>query len=224
MFYPKTLIGTAFDWYHFEYTVDYDNNKYSVKIADKVMPYLESDKIIPQGFIDNGGGTYFQTVLVTSNLGADVPNLEMYIKNFTVTTGETMWPEENALTVTDVLSSAATLNWNPLDTNGVTGYEIYKNDELIDTIMNPNQTSYTVSNLTGSTTYDFSVKPLFADTETYDKTLNISVTTGGVILRENMFQQLSAGRTHIIGANKNAAVKAWGGNSMGQTNSGMTKP
>lgn len=224
MFYPKTLIGTDFDWYHFEYTVDYDNNKYSVKIADKVMPYLESDKIIPQGFIDNGGGTYFQTVLVTSNLGADVPNLEMYIKNFTVTTGETMWPEENALTVTDVLSNTATLNWNPLDTNGVTGYEIYKNDELIDTIMNPNQTSYTVSNLTGSTTYDFSVKPLFADTETYDKSLNISVTTGGVILRENVFQQLSAGRTHIIGANKNTVVKAWGGNSMGQTNSGMTKP
>lgn len=221
--YAKDIIGTAFDWYHFEYTVDYDNNKYTVKINDAAIPFNESVTSIPQGFIDNGGGTYFQTVLVSSNLAADVPNLEMYIKNFKVTTGETMWPEINALTVSDVQSDAVTLNWQPLDTDGVAGYEIYKNDTLLETVRDPGQTSYTATGLTGSTEYTFCVKPIFSDENVYDDAPEVRVTTSGVTLRENRFRQISAGKTHIIGLNQDAAIKAWGGNSMGQANADIGK-
>lgn len=222
--YAKDLVGTAFDWYHFEYTIDYDSNKYSVKINDIAIPFNEDVTTIPQGFIDNGGGKFFQTVLVTSNLSASVPNLEMYLKNFKVTTGETMWPKTNALTVDGVSSDSATLTWNPQNADGVTGYEIYQNDTLLETITTPGQTSYTVTGLSGNKEYTFSVKPMFSDAAVYDSAPSIRVMTEGVTLRENKFRHLSAGRMHIVGLNNNAAIKAWGGNSMGQADDGITKP
>ncbi|RXZ79629.1 hypothetical protein EBB07_22400 [Paenibacillaceae bacterium] len=71
-----------------------------------------------------------------------------------------LWPENATITGTNVTQTGVTLTWPLINTiTGLTpeGYEIYQNDELIQTVPS-NVNQYEVTELTGGTAYRFEVK------------------------------------------------------------------
>jgi len=69
-----------------------------------------------------------------------------------------VWPQGSALTASNVGESSVTLTWaSAQDESGVTGYRIYKDSELIETVSG-NVNSYIVTGLTAGTDFRFSVQ------------------------------------------------------------------
>ncbi|MBQ4088094.1 MAG: fibronectin type III domain-containing protein [Clostridia bacterium] len=209
----QNLLGTENKNHHFEYTIDYDAGTYSVKVDDTFI--ASSGKTvfpIPDDFLANGGAKYFMISMRLQSVST-IADFELELKNFTVTTGGTMWPKQDALTVSDITASSAKLTWHPLATDGVTGYEIYQGDTLAATVTD---TSYELTGLSAGTNYTISVKPLFSDSRAYDSAPEISFVTGGFAAREGNLLQVSAGRTHLLGINQNERTHGFGDNSFGQ--------
>ena len=80
------------------------------------------------------------------------------------------------LTASNVTSSGLTLSWQAASDNvGVTGYDVYRNGSLIGTA---NGTSYNVTGLSASTSYQFTVKARDAAGNVSQSSSALSVTTG----------------------------------------------
>ncbi|WP_171628601.1 fibronectin type III domain-containing protein [Paenibacillus plantarum] len=70
-----------------------------------------------------------------------------------------VWPEGGAASATSVSATSATINWPvAIDPDGVTGYRIYKNNALLDTVSG-SVYAYNVTGLSPATTYTFAVEP-----------------------------------------------------------------
>ena len=83
------------------------------------------------------------------------------VEDYTVTFGASV-PDTQAPTVptglssSNITSSSATISWNASTDNvGVTGYEVYRNGSLVNTVTS---TSYNANGLTAGTTYAFTIK------------------------------------------------------------------
>ncbi len=212
----QSILGSEYKNHHFVYTIDYDAGTYSVMVNNTAITSSGKTEFpIPEDFLANGGAKYFMINMKLQSVST-IDDFVLELKNFKVTAGETMWPEQNALTVTDITTSSATLSWHPLSSVGVTGYEIYCDDALMATIADGATTSYTATALSAGTNYTFSVKPLFADSRSYDSVPFVSLSTSGFAAREGNLIQIAAGRTHMLGINKNERVHGVGNNSFGQ--------
>lgn len=83
------------------------------------------------------------------------------------------------LTVTNVLNTSATLNWNlGTDNYGIKSYEVYANDKLLFTTNNTAK-SYIANNLVAGTKYDFKVVAKDFGQNT-SEALTASATTSGI--------------------------------------------
>lgn len=99
--------------------------------------------------------------------------------NFTGSgTSDTTAPSApSSLTSTSVASTSVSLSWNASSDNvGVTGYKIYKGSSLAGTVSG-SATSYTVTGLTASTAYTFTVKAVDAAGNESAASNSLSVTT-----------------------------------------------
>ena len=209
----QNILGSENKSHHFEYIVDYDAGTYSVKIDDTAIASSGATVFpIPEDFKANGGARYFMINMKLQS-ASSIEDFVLELHNFKMTTGETMWPSTNALTVSDVTANSAKLTWHPLTTKGVAGYEIYNGNTLVATVT---ETSYTATNLTSGANYTFSVKPLFEDPRAFDSNPSATVSTGGFAAREGSLTDVAAGRSHMIGINKNERVYTYGDNSFGQ--------
>jgi len=111
------------------------------------------------------------------------------VEDYTVTFGEAI-PDTEAPTIpsglssSNITSSSATVSWNASTDNvGVTEYEIYQNGSLIG---NPTSTSYSVSGLSSSTQYAFTIKAKDAAGNVSDASSNLYVTTSDVSTTNNL--------------------------------------
>ena len=209
----QSILGSENKEHHFEYIIDYDAGTYSVKVDETAIASSGKTEFpIPEDFLSNGGAKYFMINMKLQSV-ASIEDFVLELQNFKVTTGETMWPSQNALTVSDVTANSAKLTWHPLATKGVTGYEVYNGDTKLATVTD---TSYTAVNLASGANYTFSVKPLFEDARAFDSAPTVSVATGGFAAREGSLTHIAAGRSHMIGINKNEKVYTYGDNSFGQ--------
>lgn len=69
-----------------------------------------------------------------------------------------VWPKTKTLSASNISASGLTLNWTAAaDSTGVTGYKIFKDGVLLDTVSG-NTTSYNVSGLSEITQYTFKVE------------------------------------------------------------------
>lgn len=209
----QSILGTENKNHHFEYILDYDAGTYSVKVdGTAITSSGKTEFPIPDDFLANGGAKYFMINMRLQSTAA-IDDFVMELKNFHVITGESMWPAKGAVTVSDITANSAKLSWHPLATKGVVGYEIYNGTTKLAEVTN---TTYTATGLVSDSTYTFSVKPLFSDSRAFDNAPTITVSTGGFAAREGNLTDIAAGRSHMIGINKNEKVYAHGDNSFGQ--------
>ena len=102
------------------------------------------------------------------------------------------------LTASETTSSSTKLSWTAsTDNTGIAGYEIYKDGTLIDTV---SASHYTVTGLSASTTYAFTVKAKNAAGNTSTSSNSVSITTSAIIIENVVFDSLS-GATYNSGTN-----------------------
>ena len=97
--------------------------------------------------------------------------------NFTITAGstDTLAPTAPTLSASGTTTSSTNLSWSGATDNvGVTGYQVYQNGVLIGTVTG---TSYSVTGLSSSTTYSFTVKALDAAGNVSASSNTVNVTT-----------------------------------------------
>lgn len=107
--------------------------------------------------------------------------VEDYTINITAATADTTAPTApTSLAASGTTASATTLSWTASTDNiGVTGYDVYQGTSVIGTTT---ATSYSVSGLTASTTYTFSVKAKDAagNVSTTSNAVNVTTLTNTV--------------------------------------------
>lgn len=128
---------------------------------------------------------------------------------------ESVWQQEQALYVTDVQNDSISIAWKLRTSENVASFDIFKNGQKLDS-MARDTTTYTFSGLEPSTSYELAVKITFASASNFDAERSITVSTGNFLARENAFTQISAGRSHFIGINKNGRLQSFGSNNHGQ--------
>lgn len=122
-------------------------------------------------------------IAYTSPIGA-AAGMEIFIDNIMITPqgggggGDTQPPSAPSnLTASNVAQNTLTLNWNASTDNvGVTNYNIYRNNTMIEQTGNAS-TTYNATGLSASTPYDFYVRALDAAGNISANSNTISVTT-----------------------------------------------
>ncbi|WP_161971674.1 GEVED domain-containing protein [Flavobacterium silvisoli] len=145
----------------------------------------------------DGGNTWSTLVAATPNDGTEavtIPNtpgttnrimvkgtnhifFDVSNANFTITAGstDTVAPTAPTLAASGTTQTTTNLSWSGATDNvGVTGYEVYKDAVLLGSTTS---TTYTVSGLTASTTYVFTVKAKDAAGNVSAASNGVSVTT-----------------------------------------------
>lgn len=126
-----------------------------------------------------------------------------------------VWPEDSAITVSNLTEAGLTLNWNKPDSK-VSGFTIYQGETKIASISG-NQLSYDLVGLTKGQTYTFKVEARYAQSPW---------STTGPALEQAMLSnwnpaiqgagKLAAGGRHTLLVDNSGNVWAWGQNDYGQ--------
>ena len=135
---------------------------------------------------------------------------------------ESVWADENALSVSAVGDTYITVSWEAASLDNVSSWEIYQNGVKISDAAKET-TSYTYGGLSSATSYELAVKAILADGTNYDTERKLTAYTGSFPARENLFVSLSAGRSHFIGINKNGKLQSFGSDNHGQSSTDLTE-
>lgn len=153
-----------------------NSGKLSFVLPENLSRCAVNVEVCTQSIIPVTHGQY--QVAVVSSAGTS------NIATFTVTDNSTPTPTDTTppsapsnLSATAVSTSQINLNWNASSDNvGVTGYRVYRNDSIITTVTG---TSYSNTNLSTSTTYNYRVAALDAAGNVSAQSSQASATTQG---------------------------------------------
>ena len=140
------------------------------------------------------------------------------IDYFTLEPVQSVWQIENAICAV-ATENSVTLKWNPRSTEYVSGWEVYKDGSLYANLDSA-VTSCTFNGLDAATEYEMKVKAIMTGFS-FDTERTISVITESFAARENSFTQISAGKAHFIGINKNGRLQSFGNNNFGQASTAL---
>ena len=102
-------------------------------------------------------------------------NIWQGIGSSNIVTNDTTPPTAPTLSSSNIIGNSVNLSWlGATDNVGVTSYEIYKDGVLIDTV---SASPYTVTGLSNSTTYAFTIKAKDASENSSASSNSVSVTT-----------------------------------------------
>ncbi|EDM45423.1 Regulatory P domain of the subtilisin-like proprotein convertases and other protease [unidentified eubacterium SCB49] len=126
--------------------------------------------------IANASGTYTITVTHKGSLSSGSQAFSLIVTGLGNAVADTEAPTApTTLSTSGVTSSSVALNWNASSDNvGVTAYDVYQANTVIATVSG---TSYTVTGLAASTTYEFKVKAKDAAGNESDFSNTVSATT-----------------------------------------------
>jgi len=110
------------------------------------------------------------------------------------------WPAGSTLTASNITSNSVSLSWTPAqDDLGVTGYKIYQDGVLIDTL-DATALACQVTGLAPATPYNFQVQAGDADQQWTNDGPQASVTTDSLAVPEIVELKLNAPRQNIKGS------------------------
>ena len=117
------------------------------------------------------------------------------------------WSANKTLTASNVSSSSLTLSWSgATDDVGVTGYKVFENGNLLDTI-NDTTTTYNVTGLNANTAYSFQVQALDAASNLSTSGPTASATTTSATTNVNVSLNLNK-TSAVAGASVTASGTA----------------
>ena len=129
---------------------------------------------------------------------------------------DTQPPSPPVLSLVSKTHQSVSLSWtNSTDNVGVTGYNIYQNNNLLTTI---SETSFTVNNLSPNTAYQFTVKAKDAAGNLSSASNTINVTTDDAPSSSFTLYEAEDHYVPIIDVGTNAISPTNGGNGSGQSN------
>ena len=128
--------------------------------------------------------------------------VEDYTVNIVTGTADTTAPSApTALTASGTTQATTTLSWTAATDNvGVTGYNVYRGTTLLATV---STTTYSVTGLTATTAYTFSVKAKDAagNVSASSNVVNVTTTSGGSTATDLLFSE------YIEGSSNNKALE-----------------